>query len=137
MLFNRGDRKARREERREDKGFLCVFSAFSANSAVFFYRLQRQIERLLDEVVLRDPAENLNLIVDDAVFGTPVMRYLRARSGNSVASTANAMMFGLANAISLARATALGQCGQVGVENTWMVVGVVTASTRTRFSGVS
>ena len=47
------------------------------------------------------------------------------------------VMFGLANAISLARATALGQCGQVGVENTWMVVGVVTASTRARFSGVS
>jgi hypothetical protein len=36
-------------------------------------------ECLLDEVVLRDAAKNLNLIVDDGL-GTPVMRVLAGRS---------------------------------------------------------
>src|SRR5207244_12874775 len=58
------------------------------------------------------------------VFGTPVTRYLRLNSMNSVASIASAVMFGLAAAILCARTTALGQCGQVGVEKTWMCVGV-------------
>ena len=61
------------------------------------------------------------------VFGTPVTRYLRLRSMNSVASIASAVMFGFAAAILCARTTALGQCGQVGVENTWMCVGLSTA----------
>lgn len=70
------------------------------------------------------------------VFGTPVTRYRRARSGNSVASTANAVMCLLANAISCARLTARGQCGHVGVENTWIVTGLSTAAIRWRFSSV-
>ena len=45
-------------------------------------------------------------------------------------------MFGLANAISFARLTARGQCGQVGVENTRIVTGVPTADTRWRFASV-
>ena len=64
------------------------------------------------------------------VFGTPVTRNRRARSGNSVASTANAVMFGLANAISGERLTARGQCGQVGVVNTCIVVGLSMAAMR-------
>src|SRR5436190_3636943 len=68
------------------------------------------------------------------VFGTPVTEYFRARSGNSVASTANAVMFGFANAISCASATARGQCGHVGVVNTCIVVGDDTAATRFRLS---
>src|SRR6185295_173482 len=60
------------------------------------------------------------------------MRYFRARSGNSVASTAYAVMCSLANAISCERLTARGQCGQVGVENTWIVVGVVTSDQQHR-----
>ena len=57
------------------------------------------------------------------VFGTADTRNRRARSGNSVASTANAVMCGLANAISCASMTARGQCGQVGVVNTCSVIG--------------
>ena len=61
------------------------------------------------------------------VLGTPVTWYLRLRSMNSVASIASAVMLGFAAAILCARTTALGQCGQVGVENTWMCVGLSTA----------
>src|SRR6186713_2818217 len=61
------------------------------------------------------------------VLGTPVTWYLRLRSMNSVASIASAVMLGFAAAILCARTTALGQCGQVGVEKTWMWVGVSTA----------
>ena len=57
------------------------------------------------------------------VLGTPVTRNLRDKSMNSVASTEVAVMCGLLNAILCARTTALGQCGQVGVENTLMSVG--------------
>src|SRR4051812_29389602 len=68
------------------------------------------------------------------VFGTPVTWYCRARSGNSVASTAKAVMLGLANAISCATLTARGQCGHVGVVNTRTVTGEDTAATRVRLS---
>jgi hypothetical protein len=71
------------------------------------------------------------------VFGTPVTRYFRLRSMNSVASIASAVMFGFAAAILCARTTALGQCGQVGVENTWMCVGLVTAWIHFMVSGSS
>ena len=64
------------------------------------------------------------------VLGTPVTRYWRDRSMNSVASTEVAVMFGLLNAILCARTTALGQCGQVGVENTLMSVGSVTEASK-------
>src|SRR5580765_5948373 len=71
------------------------------------------------------------------VFGTPVTEYFRARSGNSVASTANAVMLGLANAISCATATARGQCGHVGVVKTWTVVGSCTPAISLRLSSES
>ena len=54
-----------------------------------------------------------------------------------MASTANAVMLGLANAISCATLTARGQCGQVGVVNTCTFVGVVTAATRFKLSSDS
>ena len=46
-------------------------------------------------------------------------------------------MCGFANAISCARFTARGQCGQVGVVNTWTVIGVSTAATSERLSADS
>ncbi len=58
----------------------------------------------------------------------------RARSGNSVASTANDVICGLANAISLARLTARGQYGQLGVVKTRMVRGASTAARRARLA---
>jgi len=54
------------------------------------------------------------------VFGTPVTRYLRDSSMNSVASTLVARMKGLSTAMRWASVTARGQCGQVGVTNTLM-----------------
>ncbi len=71
------------------------------------------------------------------VFGTPVTRYLRDSSKNSVASTEAAVMWGFSNASLCARTTAPGQCGQVGVTNTSMVVGWSTAATSFLLSSVS
>ncbi|MDQ3439141.1 MAG: hypothetical protein M3478_02185, partial [Planctomycetota bacterium] len=69
------------------------------------------------------------------VFGTPVTRKRRESSMNSVASIADDVMFGLENAILCARTTALGQCGQVGVLNTWMCVGLSTLASSSSVSG--
>lgn len=71
------------------------------------------------------------------VLGTPVTWYFRDRSMNDVASTAVAVMCGLLNAILCARTTALGQCGQVGVEKTLISVGEVTPSSIFTVAGSS
>ena len=71
------------------------------------------------------------------VFGTPVTRYCRTRSGYSTAATAEAVMCGLTSAMRCARLTALGQCGQVGVTNTWMSIGWSTAAIKAWLSSLS
>src|SRR4029077_4294849 len=62
-------------------------------------------------------APRISTVSFTTVFGTPFTWYLRARSGNSVASTSYAVMLGFDSAISCARLTARGQCGHVGVVN--------------------
>ena len=52
------------------------------------------------------------------VLGTEEMRYVRARSGKPVTSTASTLMRGLSTANWIARRTARGQYGQPGVEKT-------------------
>jgi len=71
------------------------------------------------------------------VFGTPVTRYWRTRSGYSIAATADAVMCAFSRARRWARLTALGQCGQVGVANTWMSIGWSTAATSARLSSLN
>ena len=71
------------------------------------------------------------------VFGTPVTLYRRDSSMNSVASTQAAVMWGLSNAIRWARLTARGQCGQVGVTNTSIVVGSWRPAMSFLFSSLS
>jgi hypothetical protein len=71
------------------------------------------------------------------VLGTPVTRNFLERSMNSVASTEVAVMCLLLNAILCARTTALGQCGQVGVENTLMSIGALTEASLVSESGSS
>lgn len=60
------------------------------------------------------------------VFGTPVTRYIRDKSMNSVASTQVAVIKALDMAILWASVTARGQCGQVGVTKTLISTGSVT-----------
>ena len=71
------------------------------------------------------------------VFGTPVTWYCAARSGNSVASMADAVTCGLAAARRQARLTAWGQKRQVGVTNTWMPSGRSSASSAATLSSLS
>ncbi len=71
------------------------------------------------------------------VLGTPLTRYLRERSKNSVASTDAAVMWGFSNASLCARTTAPGQCGHVGVTNTSIVIGWSTCATSALLSSLS
>jgi len=71
------------------------------------------------------------------VFGTPVTRYCCTRSGYSTAAIAEAVMCELTSAMRCARLTALRQCGQVGVTNTWMSIGSSTAAIKAWLSSLS
>jgi hypothetical protein len=70
------------------------------------------------------------------VLGTDETRYRCARSGNPVTSTPSAVMGSLSIAKRKARRTARGQCGQVGVEKTWMCTGWRSSPRAARVSAV-
>jgi hypothetical protein len=66
------------------------------------------------------------------VLGTPLMRYFLITSGNSAAPTDAIVTLSLAIDIRIARLTARGQCGHVGVTNTWMCTGSWTDASSPR-----
>ncbi len=70
------------------------------------------------------------------VRGTARIWYRCARYGNSVISTMSAVMNSFSTATCCASRTAAGQCGQVGVLNTWMWVGWVIPVKAVLLSGV-
>jgi len=66
-------------------------------------------------------APRISTVPFTIVFGTPLTWYFRTKSGYSLASTTKDVTLPLSTAMRLARLTARGQCGQVGVTNTWSV----------------
>jgi len=68
-------------------------------------------------------APRISTVSFATVFGTPLTWYLRTRSGYSLASTMEEVTCPLSTAMRFARLTARGQCGQVGVTNTWSASG--------------
>ena len=71
------------------------------------------------------------------VRGTPITSYFVPSSGYSVTSTMCAVIRSLSMANWYASNTARGQYGQVGVLNTWIVIGLVSFFNIFLVSGVS
>ena len=77
---------------------------------------------------------------EEQVFGAVIEKLVRRHPhvfGDATAATAEAVMCGLTRAMRCARLTALGQCGQVGVTNTWMWSSSVIRSSCWSVSGLS
>jgi hypothetical protein len=80
------------------------------------------------------PAPTNSTASPTTVLGTEDTRYFRASSGYPVTSTPSEVILSLSSANWKARRTARGQCGQVGVEKTWMWTGCVKAARPARVS---